>query len=115
MDCIGLIAYSQSYPMEKLPFYPRDPYNNELEKNLDRIVGLPVIVCAAGVQRSDLLAGDIVAMAYAKHVRHVALIADHPAYAGHLSIIHTDSNVGKVTEHILDQKWLRRIRRVYRP
>jgi hypothetical protein len=59
--------------------------------------------------------GDAVAMAYGRPIRHVGIVAEHPAYPAYLSLIHTDSTLGRVTEHILDAKWLRRIRQVYRP
>lgn len=61
---------------------------------------------------TDIRPGDAVAMAYGGPIRHCGLVADD--IHGGLSLIHTDSILGRVTEHPLDQKWLRRIRRVYR-
>lgn len=116
IDCVGLVAHAQSLDMDTIPTYPRDPYNQELEKNLDRVFGAPVLVYDDhGADGADLRAGDILAMAYFKHIRHVGLAAAHPFSKGELSVIHTDAMVGKVVEHMLDAKWLRRIRRVYRP
>lgn len=114
-DCIGLLVHCIGYPESRIPAYPRDPYQGKLEAELELALGAPVLaVGREGVHNSDLLPGDVVAMAYGLPVRHVGIVAEHPAYAGYLSIIHTDSSVGRVTEHILDDKWLRRIRKVWR-
>lgn len=116
LDCIGLVVHAKGYPADQVPVYPRDPYNNELERHMDAGLGAPALVCGPeGATASQLLPGDVLAIAYRQHVRHVGLVAAHPAYPGQLSIIHTDSSLGNVTEHILDAKWLRRVRRVYRP
>lgn len=116
VDCIGLVAFAYNYPETKLPAYPRDPYNGQLEAELDRALGQPVAVYgAAGAGAAGLVPGQVVALAYAQLIRHVGLVAQHPALPGHLSLIHTDSTLGRVTEHLLDHKWLRRIRRVYQP
>lgn len=115
IDCIGLLAYAFEYPAEKIPPYPRDPYNGQLERQLTAVLGVPALRCTArGCPAAALAPGSVLALAYARHTRHVALVLRHPAYDV-LSIIHTDSTLGKVTEHILDVKWLRRIREVYRP
>lgn len=116
LDCIGLLAYAYDYPTAALPAYPRDPYSAQLEQALDAVLGPPQAVY--GVQGAPLAAlapGNVLALAYARSTRHVALVLVHPAYSNALSIIHTDSTLGRVTEHILDTKWLRRIRRVYAP
>ena len=113
IDCIGLLAYACEYPTAQIPAYPRDPLRNQLEQHLDTVLGAPVLT-SVGVGKSALQVGDIVAMAYTGATRHVGLVAQHPQYPGELSLIHTDSRLGRVTEHILDEKWLRRIRRVYR-
>ena len=54
-------------------------------------------------------------MQYAGPVRHVAIVVPHIAIKGVLSIVHTDAMVGHVVEHILDEKWRRRIAKVWRP
>lgn len=116
VDCIGLLAYAFDYSVDKLPTYPRDPYNGQLEHALDAVLGAPLAVYGAhGAPLAALVPGYVLALAYARSTRHVALVLEHPAYTGVLSIIHTDSTLGRVTEHILDGKWLRRIRRVYAP
>jgi len=115
IDCIGLLAYAHDYPMEKIPVYPRDPLNDQLVNGLDHVLGSPIRLCPHGCRPGVLRPGDIVAIAFARYTRHVALVAQHPVYADLLSMIHTDSTIGRVVEHTLDEKWLRRIRRVYRP
>ena len=112
IDCIGLVAYAYGYSADKLPAYPRDPYHNELQQGLNAVLGAPRAL--APVPVGALAPGDVLAMAFGRPVRHVALVAEHPTFAGVLSIIQTDSTLGRVTEHILDAKWLRRVREVYR-
>lgn len=114
-DCIGLLIYCIDYPESSIPTYPPDPYKGRLEAELELALGPPVqAVGREGVDPATLLPGDVVAMAYGLPVRHVGIVAQHPAYPGHLSLIHTDSNVGRVTEHIIDETWARRIRKVWR-
>lgn len=112
IDCVGGLCYAFQYEGE-VPAYPRDPVNGELERNLKRAFGPWIMEKPASVE--DLRAGDIVSMQYAGPTRHVALVADHPTIPGQLSLIHTDSRLGRVTEHILDHKWFRRIVKVWRP
>lgn len=115
IDCIGLLAYAKAYPASKLPPYPRDPYRGLLEQQLDAVLGRPWRTYTdAGAPVADLQPGDVLAMAYKRVCRHVGMVAQHPTLPGQLSVIHTDSTLGEVTEHRLDEKWLRRIRRVYR-
>jgi cell wall-associated NlpC family hydrolase len=113
IDCVGLVAYAYGYPVALLQPYPRDPYGGQLQAGLRRACGAPVAV--APVPPHALQPGALVAMAYGRPVRHVGLVAPHPTLAGQLSLIHTDSRVGHVVEHILDAKWLRRVREVYWP
>ncbi len=117
IDCIGALAYALDYK-DPLPVYPRDPVNGELEKELGRILGAPLFTVQKYEPISDysmLQPLDILAMQYRGPIRHVAMAVPHIAIPGVLSVIHTDSRLGRVTEHILDQKWLRRIVKVWRP
>lgn len=117
IDCIGLLAYALDY-RGKMPAYPRDPVNGELERELERIFGPPVVTAdrrnplrtTAGLQRCDILS-----IQYKGPIRHVAMVVEHVAIPNQLSIIHTDSNVERVTECILDQYWLNKIVKVWRP
>ena len=112
IDCIGLVAHAVAYDAAELPAYPRDPVNGELERYLEEALGPPTLT--APITDDELQAGDIAVMQYRGPLRHVGLVADHPTIKGVHSLIHTDSMVGKVTEHILDAKWLRRIEKVWR-
>lgn len=85
-----------------VPRYGRDPVSGTLEAELDKHF----------VLTSVLEEGCIVAMAYAGPIRHVGMVGK--TKDGRLTLIHTDSILGRVTEHALDAKWLRRIKRIYR-
>lgn len=112
IDCVGALCYAVDYTTST-PIYGRDPVNGELEKALTDILGAPII--DGGNVTADMLKPcDILAMQYAGPIRHVGMALPHPAIAGALSIAHTDSNLGRVTEHSLDAKWLRRIAKVWR-
>lgn len=112
IDCVGLLAYADEVDLSIVPAYPENPLNNELETNLTRYYGMPEI--EGHVELRDLMVGDIVAMHYKGPIRHVAIVGDYLGRSDKLSLIHTDSNLGRVTEHRLDAKWVRRIKRVYR-
>jgi len=111
IDCVGAVAYAFQYD-HGLPNYPEDPINGELEKNLTEILGPPVLEKPASVSLLKPL--DILSMQYAGPVRHVAVVVPHINIKEALSIVHTHAIVGHVIEHILDEKWRRRIVRVWR-
>lgn len=111
IDCVGLLVYADEVDLGVVPAYPRDPVNGELEHNLNAYYGEPLIDRTPLLD--ELAPGDVVALQYKGPIRHVGLVGDHPA--GGVSLIHTDANLGRVTEHRLDAKWLRRIKKVYRP
>lgn len=119
IDCVGALAWILEYEGD-IPAYTRDPVNGELERELAARLGPPVmeISRAHPMTEEDLLKlkpCDILSMQYAGPIRHVAIVVPHISIPGVLSVVHTDSNVGCVTEHILDAKWLRRIVKVWRP
>lgn len=111
IDCVGLLyvcceslpAFAH-YLQHDIPGYSREPHEGLLEAGLEAAFGRPVF---------DLQAGDVVACAFPRAVRHVAIVGDH--INGGLSLIHTWNAVGEVVEHNIDKRWLRRIRRIYRP
>ena len=116
IDCIGALRYILQYDGE-LPPYPADPIHGELEANLARIVGPPALIVprlTPLTTQEELLPIDILTMQYAGPTRHVAFTLPHINIPGVLSIVHTDAMLGRVTEHILDVKWLRRIVKVDR-
>lgn len=120
IDCVGALAYIKEYE-GKLPAYPRDPINGELERYLTEILGPPIMEFNRVAPLTDytlLRIGDILSMQYAGPTRHVAIVLPYinqREFPGGFSIVHTDSSLGKVTEHILDTKWLRRVTKVWRP
>lgn len=117
IDCIGALAFALQYDKE-IPAYPRDPVNGELEKELQRVIGSPIIEVKKyePLTSTELLQPlDILAMQYRGPTRHVAMVVPHISIPDVLSVIHTDSILGRVTEHILDRKWIGRIVKVWRP
>lgn len=113
LDCVGLLVYADAVPINEVPAnYPPNPLNSELENNLTRYYGEPVV--DGVVTLADLQVGDIVAMQYRGPIRHVGIVGNYQFQDHQFSLIHTDSTHGRVVEHALDAKWLRRIRRVYR-
>lgn len=104
IDCAGLLILAFGVQGET-PSYGRMPYDGLLEKTLaSYLKPLP--------DDAEMRPGDAVAMAYTGTIRHCGILGDY-VYGG-LSLIHTDSTLGRVTEHPLDAKWLRRVRKVYR-
>lgn len=110
LDCIGLAVLSGR--MLSLPFveldrtdYGTEPTNGVLESYLRVAFGPPV-------PKASIQPGDIVAIDYAGAIRHLGIVGEHPQ--GGLSLIHTNSKVGRVTEAGINAKWLKRIKQVYR-
>lgn len=110
VDCIGLLALAVSHVgrsdllTHDLLGYARDPHDGLLEQGLIAAFGAPV---------ATMQAGDIVAIAFPRVVRHVGVLGEYPE--GGLSLIHTwNRTAGRVVEMRLDDKWADRIRSVYR-
>lgn len=107
IDCVGLLRCAGDligwglyvYDCDD---YARDPHDGVLEGHLQTAFGPPV---------SGLQVNDIVAMAYGRPIRHVGIIGTD---GERLTLIHTSQQVGRVVEHGIDPRWLRRIKRVYR-
>lgn len=107
MDCAGLVVCSARMcgrAIEDFTAYGRDPHDGELESHLRRVFGDPV---------EDIRPGDIPAIDYKGAIRHVGIAGEY--VHGGLSLIHTSHFTGCVTEHRIDDRWMRRIRQVYRP
>lgn len=106
LDCIGLLVVCErerGYVVRDQSGYPRNPSGDLLESALREHYGPPV---------ESLQPGDAVSMKFRGPVRHVGIIGAHPT--GGLSLIHTDSHVGRVVEHRLDDRWRARIVNAYR-
>ena len=120
IDCIGSLCYGFDY-RGPVPNYPEDPINGELEGELTKLLGEPLLSYSAVNRLTDwgpLQSLDILSMQYRGPIRHVAVVVpyiDQRQVPGGLSVVHTDAMLGRVTEHILDAKWLRRVVKVWRP
>ncbi|AMW36139.1 putative cell wall peptidase [Xanthomonas phage XAJ2] len=112
IDCCGLLVLAFE-PEEDFIEYSAHPHNGQLEGKLFDYFGDPVVTDRK-VIADDLKLGDVVAMSFGEKgvCRHVGIIGDY-LYGGP-SIIHTDSSVGFVTEHAIDDAWLAKIKKVYR-
>lgn len=118
IDCVGGLAWIFEYTEDDIPSYPRDPVNGELERELEARLGPPIMEFNKLNPLSNPLVlkpCDIVSMQYAGPIRHVGVVVPHLSIPRVLSLVHTDSQVGRTTEHIIDGKWLRRIMKVWRP
>lgn len=119
IDCVGLLAWVLEYSGE-MPAYPRDPVNGELERHLEEVLGPPELVFSKAKRMTQadvalLRPCDIVSMQYKGPIRHVGILVPYEADKRYLSLVHTDSDVGRTTECILDSFWTPRIMRVWRP
>lgn len=116
IDCVYALGYILQYD-GFIPPYGQDPVNGELETELEARLGPPVLEVSRAAPLKDirgLQPCDILSMQYFGPIRHVAFVVPHRTIKGQLSIVHTDMMVGRVTEHILDEKWLRRVVKVWR-
>ena len=104
IDCAGMLLLA--FDVEDDTVYGRHPNEGLFEQRCEAHMGPPV--------DDEPRVGDVVLLGFGAHgaARHIGIIADY-IYGG-LSIIHTDSIVGKVVEHPFDDKWKRRVRAVYR-
>lgn len=108
LDCIGLLVVCERElggVVRDQVGYPRNPHGDTLEAALREHYGSPI-------PKADMAPGDAVSMRFRGPVRHAGIIGEHRG--GGLSLIHTDSHVGKVTEHAIDARWLGFIVNVYR-
>lgn len=117
IDCVHSLAYAYQYE-GTIPPYPMNPVNGELERELEKIFGAPLIAVHPKdplKDASQLQPLDILSMQYRGPIRHLAMVVPHRSIPDALSVAHADSMRGLVIEHILDQKWIRRIVKVWRP
>ena len=110
IDCIGLLVLAArdcGLPQadSDSTAYGREPANGLLESHLTALFG-PLL------PTSQMQPGDIAAVSFAGAVRHVGVVGEHP---NGLSLIHTNSMLGRVTEARIDDKWFKRIVGVHRP
>lgn len=110
IDCIGLLVLAAHDAGLDLGAhdrrnYGRDPAHRLLDERLQAAFGAPRAT-------ADLQPGDVVALRYAgRAMRHVGIVGERE---GRLSLIHTDSQHGRVVEHDLLPDHRRHILGVYR-
>lgn len=105
-DPVGaLIRVWSGRPTIDLPAYGRTPFKDGLQRVMRENLGDPV--------SGPIQAADVVLMRFKGEPQHVGMIADYPG--GGLRLIHTDSAVGRVTEHIFGGSWPDTVFEVYRP
>ena len=104
IDCAGMLLLA--FEAQDDTVYGRHPHDELFEQRCQAHMGDPVM--------DEPRVGDVVLLGFGIRgaARHIAIIADY-IYGG-LSIIHTDSIVGCVVEHPFDDKWKRRVRKVFR-
>jgi cell wall-associated NlpC family hydrolase len=101
LDCAGVAVHAASrwHTADEPAAYGRLPNNSMLETWLER---QPFLLRA-----DSPLPGDLLLMRFSGDPQHLAICAGD-------TIIHAYEAAGKVVEHNLDDKWRRRIARVYR-
>lgn len=108
LDCIGAIAVcflALGHSIQDRRIYGRDPETDKLRESLQLHFGDPVT--------DEPQPGDVALMAWTKRPQHVAMFGDY--LHGGLSLIHTDSLLGSVTEHRYAAPWPSRVVEIYRP
>ena len=107
LDCAGLyvhICKELGLPYVDAKGYPRNPYDGQLEKQLDAQPCLERV--------TDAQPGDILAMRISKQPQHIGI---HAGFIdGHPYIIHASEEHGKTCMHRMDDLWRARVLRVYR-
>lgn len=105
LDCLGLVQVSfAAYGLRDWLDYGTQPVGGLLEARAREVLGPPVAM-------ADMRPGDIVLIALPTFIRHAGIVGDYP---DGLSLIHTSGSTKFVTEHRIDEKWMRRIRIVHR-
>lgn len=102
LDCAGLVVHvanSLGIEHHDQGNYARTPSDGLLEAALD---GQQCLERVSEMQR-----GDVLLMRFLSQPQHLAIFTGE-------TIVHSYQTVGKVCEHGLDDKWLRRIVGIYR-
>ena len=102
LDCLGLVilaARDIGRYLEDLKGYARTPDGDKLKKECERQLKAGDI--------NNMKEGDILLMRFRREPQHLAIKTD-------VGIIHSYQDAGQVVEHGLDDKWLSRIKGVYK-
>lgn len=106
VDCVGLVVLALR--ANGIEVQDRTDYGTDPDGSLEA-----AITAALGQKHSTYQKGDVVLIEFSKYKpRHVAIISEHPHG---LTVIHADSNTGKVCEHLIDDRWHKRIVGAWRP
>ena len=109
LDCAGLFVHvckELGVDHADASGYPRNPYDGQLESQLD------AQPCLTRVDVSQARKGDILCMRIRRAPQHIAFHAG--MIDGNTYIIHASEQHGGVVHHRLDSVWGSRIMRVYR-
>lgn len=103
LDCAGLasVVVSNWYQTQEPIAYSRIPRDNKLREWIEKQDFIQK------VPNQEMQAGDIILMRFRTEPQHVAICAGQ-------NIIHSYESIGRVVEHILDDRWKSRIVSVYR-
>ncbi len=105
IDCVGLlvcVGRALGLMDHDNATYPRHPVSGLLVGELDR--------CMDAIPVESMREGDLLVFWLAPRTK----LPQHVAFRTDRGIIHTYANVGKVVEHNLSEKWVKRICAVYR-
>jgi cell wall-associated NlpC family hydrolase len=106
VDCAGVVigvARALCLPHEDWRGYARIPDGHRLEQILER----NLVPCGR-----DLAVGRVALFRFSELPQHVGIITAHPG--GGWGLIHSYARMGRCEETRLDERWLRRLVRVYR-
>lgn len=109
LDCAGLYVHvcrELGLDHEDAKGYPRNPYDKQLQSQLD------AQPCLVRIPISEMQEGDILCMRITREPQHIAFHAG--IIDGLVYVIHASSEHGGVVMHRLDELWKARIMRVYR-
>lgn len=105
IDCVGLlVCVGRSLGLMDYdnPTYPRQPAEGLLLKELDH--------CMDSIPVADTEEGDLLVFWFAPRSK----LPQHVGFRTDRGLLHTYADVGKVVEHSLTEKWLKRICAAYR-
>lgn len=109
MDCAGLyvhVCQQLGLPHQDAQGYPRNPYDGQLEAQLD------AQPCLHRIPLDEMAEGDLLCLRISRAPQHIALHAGE--IDGHPYIIHASEEHGGVVHHRLDSLWHARVVRAYR-
>jgi cell wall-associated NlpC family hydrolase len=118
VDCVGLVlcvaedlglldTLGKAFKRSDYGAYGRQPVNEFIYEECER--RLQVIAPTGGIIPS-LLPGDVLCLRVPAVACHLAIVT---ALQGGLGIVHAYAGAGKVVEHTLDAKWIKRIAGVF--